>query len=99
MALVAPASTVPAGRAELLTIAPEIVAARIQSRFMIACYPMLIELLSTLNCTLESINCVPAAAMSTYPNVKFLTNAAEEHQQAPDVGRESAFAERWIFAK
>jgi hypothetical protein len=42
MALVAPLSTLPAGCAELLTIAPEIVAARIQSRFMIACYPMLL---------------------------------------------------------
>jgi hypothetical protein len=29
----------PAAKAELLTIAPEIVAARIQSRFMIACNP------------------------------------------------------------
>ena len=34
VALAAPASTL-AGNAELLTIAPEIVAARIQSRFMI----------------------------------------------------------------
>jgi hypothetical protein len=41
MALVAPVSTLPAARAELLAIAPEIVAARIQSRFMIACYPIL----------------------------------------------------------
>jgi GTP-binding protein len=55
---------------------------------------MLIELLSTLNCTLESIICVQAAAMSTYPNVKFLTSAAEAHQLAPDVGREIAFAGR-----
>jgi hypothetical protein len=39
--LVAPVSTLPAGNAELPTIAPEIVAARIQSRFMIACHPML----------------------------------------------------------
>jgi GTP-binding protein len=55
---------------------------------------MLIELLSTLNCTLESIICVQAAPMSTYPNVKFLTSAAEAHQLAPDVGREIAFAGR-----
>ena len=32
--------------------------------------------------------------MSTYPNVKFLTSAAEAHQLAPDVGREIAFAGR-----
>jgi GTP-binding protein len=32
--------------------------------------------------------------MSTYPNVKFLTSAAEAHQLAPDVGREVAFAGR-----
>jgi hypothetical protein len=39
-ALVAPFSTLPAAMAELPMSAPEIVAARIQSRFMIACYPM-----------------------------------------------------------
>ena len=32
--------------------------------------------------------------MSTYPNVKFITSAAEAHQLAPDVGREVAFAGR-----
>ncbi len=32
--------------------------------------------------------------MSTYPNVKFLTSAAEVHQLAPDLGREIAFAGR-----
>jgi len=32
--------------------------------------------------------------MSTYPNVKFLTSAAEPHQLAPDLGREIAFAGR-----
>ncbi len=32
--------------------------------------------------------------MSTYPNVKFLTSAAEAHQLAPDQGREIAFAGR-----
>ena len=32
--------------------------------------------------------------MSTYPNVKFLTSAAEAHQLAPDRGREIAFAGR-----
>jgi len=32
--------------------------------------------------------------MSTYPNVKFLTSAAEAHQLAPDVGKEIAFAGR-----
>jgi GTP-binding protein len=32
--------------------------------------------------------------MSTYPNVKFVTSAAEFHQLAPDVGREVAFAGR-----
>jgi GTP-binding protein len=32
--------------------------------------------------------------MSTYPNVKFLTSAAETHQLAPDSGREIAFAGR-----
>src|SRR4030088_2759748 len=32
--------------------------------------------------------------MSTYPNVKFLTSAAEAHQLAPDTGREIAFAGR-----
>jgi len=32
--------------------------------------------------------------MSTYPNVKFLTSAAEAHQLAPDIGREVAFAGR-----
>jgi GTP-binding protein len=32
--------------------------------------------------------------MSTYPNVKFVTSAAEAHQLAPDVGREVAFAGR-----
>jgi GTP-binding protein len=32
--------------------------------------------------------------MSTYPNVKFLTSAAEAHQLAPDTGREVAFAGR-----
>ena len=32
--------------------------------------------------------------MSTYPNVRFLTSAAEAHQLAPDSGREVAFAGR-----
>jgi len=32
--------------------------------------------------------------MSTYPNAKFVTSAAEAHQLAPDVGREIAFAGR-----
>jgi GTP-binding protein len=32
--------------------------------------------------------------MSIYPNVKFLTSAAEAHQLAPDSGREIAFAGR-----
>jgi GTP-binding protein len=32
--------------------------------------------------------------MSTYPNVKFVTSAAEAHQLAPDSGREIAFAGR-----
>lgn len=32
--------------------------------------------------------------MSTYPNIKFLTSAAEAHQLAPDMGREIAFAGR-----
>jgi GTP-binding protein len=32
--------------------------------------------------------------MSTYPNVKFITSAAEAHQLAPDAGREVAFAGR-----
>jgi len=32
--------------------------------------------------------------MSMYPNVKFVTSAAEAHQLAPDVGREVAFAGR-----
>ena len=32
--------------------------------------------------------------MSIYPNVKFLTSAAEAHQLAPDAGREVAFAGR-----
>ena len=32
--------------------------------------------------------------MSTYPNVKFLTSAAEVRQLAPDTGREIAFAGR-----
>ena len=32
--------------------------------------------------------------MSTYPNVKFVTSAAEAHQLAPDTGREIAFAGR-----
>lgn len=32
--------------------------------------------------------------MSTYPNLRFLTSAAEAHQLAPDVGREIAFAGR-----
>ena len=32
--------------------------------------------------------------MSTYPNVKFLTSAAEAHQLSPDSGREVAFAGR-----
>jgi GTP-binding protein len=32
--------------------------------------------------------------MSTYPNIKFLTSAAEAHQLAPDTGREIAFAGR-----
>jgi GTP-binding protein len=40
------------------------------------------------------MNCVQAAAMSIYPNVKFLTSAAEAHQLAPDLGREIAFAGR-----
>ena len=40
------------------------------------------------------MNCVQAAAMSIYPNVKFLTSAAEAHQLAPDRGREIAFAGR-----
>jgi GTP-binding protein len=32
--------------------------------------------------------------MSTYPDVKFVTSAAEAHQLAPDIGREVAFAGR-----
>src|ERR1700720_2443841 len=32
--------------------------------------------------------------MSIYPNVKFVTSAAEAHQLAPDMGREVAFAGR-----
>jgi len=32
--------------------------------------------------------------MATYPNVRFLTSAAEAHQLAPDIGREIAFAGR-----
>src|SRR3979490_2153098 len=40
MALVAPVSALPAATAELPTITPKIVAARMQSRFMIACYPI-----------------------------------------------------------
>ncbi len=32
--------------------------------------------------------------MSIYPNVKFLTSAAEAHQLAPDMGKEIAFAGR-----
>jgi GTP-binding protein len=32
--------------------------------------------------------------MSIYPNVKFVTSAAEAHQLAPDTGREIAFAGR-----
>ncbi len=32
--------------------------------------------------------------MSIYPNIKFLTSAAEAHQLAPDTGREIAFAGR-----
>jgi GTP-binding protein len=32
--------------------------------------------------------------MSTYPNVKFMTSAAEAHQLAPDIGREIVFAGR-----
>jgi GTP-binding protein len=32
--------------------------------------------------------------MTTYPNVKFVTSAAEAHQLAADVGREVAFAGR-----
>jgi GTP-binding protein len=32
--------------------------------------------------------------MSIYPNVKFVTSAAEAHQLAPDIGREIAFAGR-----
>jgi GTP-binding protein len=32
--------------------------------------------------------------MSTYPNVKFVTSAAQPNQLAPDVGREVAFAGR-----
>jgi GTP-binding protein len=33
-------------------------------------------------------------SVSTYPNVKFVTSAAEAHQLAPDSGREIAFAGR-----
>ena len=32
--------------------------------------------------------------MSTYPNARFVTSAAEAHQLAPDAGREIAFAGR-----
>jgi GTP-binding protein len=32
--------------------------------------------------------------MAIYPNIKFLTSAAEAHQLAPDTGREIAFAGR-----
>jgi hypothetical protein len=39
-ALLAPASTLPAGRADVLTMAPQIVAARIQIRFMILKVPL-----------------------------------------------------------
>jgi GTP-binding protein len=34
------------------------------------------------------------AAVTIYPNVRFLTSAAEAHQLAPDTGREIAFAGR-----
>src|ERR1700683_521606 len=40
------------------------------------------------------MNFVQAAVMSIYPNVSFLTSAAEAHQLAPDIGREVAFAGR-----
>jgi GTP-binding protein len=36
----------------------------------------------------------PQLTMAIYPNIKFLTSAAEAHQLAPDTGREIAFAGR-----
>src|SRR5277367_6011654 len=36
----------------------------------------------------------PRRTMAIYPNIKFLTSAAEAHQLAPDTGREIAFAGR-----
>src|ERR1700685_3924656 len=67
---------------------------------MIARHPVsLCEPLPARNCTLESIICVPAAAMSTYPHVKLLTSAAEAHQLAPDVGRGIASAGRSTSGK
>ena len=36
----------------------------------------------------------PQRTMAIYPNIKFLTSAAEAHQLAPDTGREIAFAGR-----
>jgi GTP-binding protein len=36
----------------------------------------------------------PQRTMVIYPNIKFLTSAAEAHQLAPDTGREIAFAGR-----
>ena len=41
----------------------------------------------------DSIICV-WAAMSIYPDLRFLTSAAESNQLAPDLGREIAFAGR-----
>src|SRR5271166_3126526 len=40
------------------------------------------------------ISSVPSCAHVIYPNVKFVTSAAEVHQLAPDAGREIAFAGR-----
>src|SRR5277367_3693951 len=36
----------------------------------------------------------PRRTMAIYPNIKFLTSAAEAHQLSPDTGREIAFAGR-----
>jgi len=48
----------------------------------------------SLNCTLRPQIFVQLAAMSLYPNIRFLTSAAEASQLAPDLGREVAFAGR-----
>ena len=76
-----------------LMIVPRDAAARTQNRFISPVTPSS-ELLPAANCTLRLPISHRSSPCPIYPNVRFLTSAAEARQFAPDAGREIAFAGR-----